>query len=138
MTEIISNPVLCEVDVIHPDHILHARASLIDGQKAADLANTFQALSDPTRVRIVSMLESQEMCVCDLAALLGMSQSAISHQLRTLRDLRLVRSRREGREIIYTLDDDHIRTLYRLALDHIEHQSKHNINTNLTNEDQGR
>ena len=88
---------------------------------AGDLAHTFQALADPTRVRLVSALSSTELCVSDLAAVLGMTQSAVSHQLRTLRDLRLVKSRRSGREIFYTLDDDHIRQLFQLGLSHIQH-----------------
>jgi DNA-binding transcriptional ArsR family regulator len=120
--EISSTPLHCEDNTIHPTQVLNAKDTLIDGLTATYLASTFQALSDPTRVRIISALENQELCVCDLAALLDMSQSAVSHQLRSLRDLRLVRSHRQGREIIYTLDDDHIRELYRLALNHIEHR----------------
>ena len=94
---------------------------LIDGLTATHLAHTFQALSDPTRVRLISALTEAELCVCDLAAVLGMSQSAISHQLRSLRDLRLVKSRRVGREIFYTLDDNHILELYELGMKHIQH-----------------
>jgi DNA-binding transcriptional ArsR family regulator len=88
---------------------------------AAGLAELFQALSDTTRVRIVSVLLDAELCVGDLADVMGMSQSAISHQLRTLRDLRLVRTRREGRQIFYTLDDEHVAALYRTGLDHLTH-----------------
>jgi ArsR family transcriptional regulator len=72
-------------------------------------------------VRIVSLLADAELCVCDLAVALGMSQSAVSHQLRTLRDLRLVRWRREGRQIYYALDDDHVADLFRRGLDHVAH-----------------
>jgi DNA-binding transcriptional ArsR family regulator len=78
-------------------------------------------LSDPTRVRIISLLADGELCVCDLSAALDMSQSAVSHQLRTLRDLRLVRWRRQGRQIFYTLDDDHVSDLFRRGLDHVAH-----------------
>jgi ArsR family transcriptional regulator len=85
------------------------------------LAETFKALSDPSRVRIVSLLASAELCVCDLAAALGMSQSAVSHQLRTLRDLRLVRWRRDGRQIFYALDDEHVAELFQMGLDHVLH-----------------
>ena len=108
--------------LIHPDQVQAARADLIDSPAAATLARTFQALADPTRVRLISALSNTELCVCDLAAILGMTQSAVSHQLRTLRDLRLVKSRRSGREIFYTLDDDHIRQLFQLGLDHIQHR----------------
>ena len=111
----------CEEDFIHEDQVKIAQEKLVDGLAATTLARTFQALSDPTRVRLISALNSTELCVCDLAAVLGMTQSAVSHQLRSLRDLRLVKSRREGREIFYTLDDDHIRELYELGLKHVQH-----------------
>jgi len=80
----------------------------MDEVTAVRLAETFKAISDPSRLRIVSLLVEAELCVHDLAAALGMSQSAVSHQLRSLRDLRLVRWRREGRQIFYTLDDEHV------------------------------
>jgi ArsR family transcriptional regulator, lead/cadmium/zinc/bismuth-responsive transcriptional repressor len=111
----------CEDNFIHEDQVLTAQEQLIDGLTSTHLARTFQALSDPTRVRLISALTRAELCVCDLAAVLGMSQSAVSHQLRTLRNLRLVKSRREGREIFYTLDDEHIRELFELGLQHIQH-----------------
>ena len=114
-------PLRCEESFIHEDQVLIAQEHLIDGRTSTHLAQTFQALSDPTRVRLISALTNTELCVCDLAAVLGMSQSAVSHQLRSLRDLRLVKSRRLGREIFYMLDDDHIRELYELGLKHILH-----------------
>jgi len=116
-----ANLLRCEESFIHEDQVLIAQEHLIDGLTSTHLARTFQALSDPTRVRLISALTHSELCVCDLAAVLGMSQSATSHQLRSLRDLRLVKSRRLGREIFYTLDDDHIRELYELGLKHIQH-----------------
>ena len=85
------------------------------------LAQIFKALSDPTRVRIISALSQNELCVHELAACLGMSQSATSHQLHTLREMRLVRSRKEGRHVYYTLDDEHIHDLFRQGLEHVEH-----------------
>ena len=85
------------------------------------LADLFSTLSDPTRLRIISVLLEGEMNVGDLAAQLGMTESAVSHQLRGLRHMRLVRSRKEGRQVYYALDDDHIARLYRLGLEHVEH-----------------
>ena len=111
----------CEESFIHEDQVRVAQEHLIDGLTSTHLARTYQALSDPTRVRLISALAHTELCVCDLAAVLGMSQSAVSHQLRSLRDLRLVNSHRAGREIFYTLDDDHIRELFELGLKHIQH-----------------
>lgn len=85
------------------------------------LADLFSALSDPTRLRIISVLLDSELNVGDIAAQLTMSESAVSHQLRGLRQLRLVRSRKNGRQVYYALDDDHVAKLYRLGLDHVEH-----------------
>ena len=111
----------CAETYMHQTRIQEALPHLLDEPTAMHLAETFKALSDPTRVRIVSLLAQAELCVCDLAAALGMSQSAVSHQLRTLRDLRLVRWHREGRQIFYILDDDHVADLFRRALDHVAH-----------------
>lgn len=111
----------CEETIIHEDAVRDAQRSLIDGATAARLAEIFGALSDPTRVRIISALNVHELCVCDLAALLGMTQSAISHQLRLLRTLRLVRNRKDGRIVYYSLDDEHIRDLFQRGVEHITH-----------------
>lgn len=101
--------------------VQEASAHLVDGLTATRMAEAFKALSDPTRVRIISALAHSELCVCDIAAALGMSQSAISHQLQTLRALRLVKNRREGRQMYYSLDDEHIHSLFKQGLDHALH-----------------
>ncbi len=111
----------CEETYIHEDTVRAAQNDLVDGLTATRLASTFGALADPTRVRLISALQVEELCVCDLAALLGMSQSAISHQLRILRNLSLVRTRKDGRIVYYALDDDHIRELYQRGLEHVLH-----------------
>jgi DNA-binding transcriptional ArsR family regulator len=111
----------CAETFLHEDEVEAVMDRLVDDATALRLAETFRALSDPTRVRIVSLLTEAELCVYDLAAALGMSQSAVSHQLRSLRDLRLVRWRREGRQIFYTLDDDHVADLFRRGLEHVAH-----------------
>lgn len=85
------------------------------------LAETFRVLGDPTRVRILDALGHSELCVCDLASLVGISESAVSHQLRLLRGMRLVRGRRAGRLVYYALDDHHIGELLRQALTHVQH-----------------
>jgi ArsR family transcriptional regulator, lead/cadmium/zinc/bismuth-responsive transcriptional repressor len=90
-------------------------------QTSTHLADLFSALSDPTRLRIISVLLDGEMNVGDIADRLSMSESAVSHQLRGLRQMRLVRSRKDGRQVFYALDDDHVAKLYRLGLDHVEH-----------------
>jgi ArsR family transcriptional regulator len=111
----------CAETYIHDERVQTTIAHLVDDATANHLAETFKALSDPTRVRIVSLLRRDELCVCDLAAALGMSQSAVSHQLRILRDLRLVRWRREGRLVFYKLDDDHVADLFQRGLEHVVH-----------------
>ncbi len=110
----------CDLVHIDPARVGKLRSLLVPGDAVAGLAETFSALGDPTRVRMLDALSHGELCVCDLAAVLGLSQSAVSHQLRLLRGLRLVRSRRDGRMMFYALDDRHIMTLFRQTLQHVE------------------
>jgi ArsR family transcriptional regulator len=96
------------------------RERLLDDESAAALAETFRVLGDPTRIRILDALQRSEVPVCDLAGVLGVTQSAVSHQLRLLRSMRLVRARREGRHIYYALDDEHIAKLFKQGLEHVQ------------------
>jgi len=111
----------CEVTFIDKERVRGLMPRIIDGLTATRLAAIFKALSDPTRLRIVSALSQAELCVCDLAASLGMSQSAISHQLQLLRALRLVKASKRGRMVYYSLDDDHIEGLFRHGMEHVSH-----------------
>lgn len=113
----------CEVFVADAARVAAVKAALVRSGSVALLAETFRALGDPTRVRILDALSHAELCVCDIATLLGLTQSAVSHQLRILRGLRLVRSRREGRMVFYALDDQHITGLFREGLRHVEEGS---------------
>lgn len=110
---------VCEILCIHTDLIDSVRKKLIPGELVQSLAELFKTLGDPTRVRIMDALEKAEFCVCDLAELLGLSQSATSHQLRVLRNNQLVKYRREGKMAYYSLDDNHVMALYREGLEHI-------------------
>jgi DNA-binding transcriptional ArsR family regulator len=83
------------------------------------LADTFRILGDPTRVRIVDALSEEELCVCDISERIGLSESAVSHQLRLMRTMRIVRGRREGRCVYYTLDDQHVLSLFQQGLRHV-------------------
>jgi ArsR family transcriptional regulator len=112
----------CTETIIDEHKVIQAQQTLLDGLNATYLADTFKALADPTRLRLISILVNGELCVCDLAATLGMTQSAVSHQLRLMRSLRLVKSRKEGRMVYYTLDDEHIRDLFQRGLEHIQHK----------------
>jgi len=99
-----------------------ARAARLSAAHAARLAETFKVLGDVTRVRIIDALSRRELCVCDIASRLEMSESAVSHQLRVLRALRLVRPRRAGRQVFYSLDDRHIIGLFRQARRHVQEE----------------
>jgi ArsR family transcriptional regulator, lead/cadmium/zinc/bismuth-responsive transcriptional repressor len=110
----------CDVFHIDPARVAHLRGVLIAEPSVEALAETFRVLGDPTRVRVLDALSHGELCVCDLATLLGLSESATSHQLRLLRTLRLVRARRAGRMVFYALDDRHIVTLFKQGLRHVE------------------
>ena len=109
----------CECRIIHDDKVMEARLRALDDGATDDLCQTFKALGDASRFKIMWALEHQEMCVCDLAALLGITESAVSHQLRLLRTLRLVKNRRDGTILYYRLADDHVSELVKIALEHI-------------------
>jgi len=109
----------CQVRVVHLARVAQARQEAVAPSEADRLALTFKTLGDPTRLKMVQALSGGEMCVCDLAAYLKVSESAVSHQLRRLKDLALVKARREGQVLYYSLDDDHVARLLQLGLDHI-------------------
>jgi DNA-binding transcriptional ArsR family regulator len=109
----------CDCNVIHEEVVAAVREKMPDEELLLDLADLFKVFGDSTRVRIICALLRAEMCVCDIAALLGMSKSAISHQLRTLRQTRLVKYRRAGKIVYYSLEDEHVGTIFDQALTHV-------------------
>jgi ArsR family transcriptional regulator len=119
MVAAISKPDVCDIYCVDEVAVNRVRSEMLGDTVALRLAEIFNALSDPTRVRIIYALLKAELCVCDLSALLGASQSAISHQLRILRNLRLVKFRREGKIVYYSLDDSHIERLVSDGLAHV-------------------
>ena len=114
----------CSYVHLDPNTVASLTARLLAPPSVAALAETFKVLGDGTRVRILDALSRTELCVCDLARLLGLSDSAVSHQLRLLRGMRLVRPRRDGKMIFYTLDDQHIVRLFAQGLEHVEERSR--------------
>jgi DNA-binding transcriptional ArsR family regulator len=112
---------LCEQVCEHPQTICLAKSELVSDEKAQLVAETFKILGDTTRIKILQTLAKREMCVCDIAAVVEMGQSAISHQLRLLRSSRLVKYRKEGKMAWYSLDDEHIAQLLDLGLKHVAH-----------------
>ncbi len=111
----------CEVQCVTPAVVTAVRRASLSHEEVARLAEVFKVLGEPTRVRIIHALAIAEMCVCDLADALGMTNSAVSHQLRVLRNLRLVRFRKDGKSVYYTLDDHHILNLFQEGLEHVRH-----------------
>lgn len=105
------------VDLIH---VRHLHQELISQEKSQRMAEFFSLLGDPNRLRILSALAIEELCVCDLAAVVKMTESAVSHQLRTLRSMRLVGYRRQGRNVFYYLKDSHVLNLYREVAEHLD------------------
>ena len=112
---------VCEVKCEHPETVCLAKAQLLSENTVQQMAETFKILGDGTRIKILHLLTKQEMCVCDIAGTLSIGQSAISHQLRVLRNARLVKFRKEGKEAWYSLDDDHVVGLMLQGLEHISH-----------------
>ena len=110
---------LCDVHLVHEDAVHDALQDQPDSEALTYLSDTFQVLANPTRLQIVQALAGRELCVCDLAAVVDSSQSAVSHHLRQLRQMRIVRYRKEGRMAYYRLDDEHIASLVRIGLDHV-------------------
>ena len=106
--------------VLHPEAIARAQEVLRPDEQYADLAETFRALGDPSRARILHALLAEELCVCDLAALAGLTESAVSQHLRVLRARRIVRPRKAGRVVYYRLEDACIRALLTIALTHLD------------------
>lgn len=104
---------------MHKEHVEAVLEELPDEEELIDLADFYKLFSDSTRVRILSALSSSELCVYDLALVVGMSQSAVSHQLRILKTGRLISSRREGRVVFYRLSDDHVRDILTEGLEHV-------------------
>ncbi len=112
---------LCKVRCVHTEDVAHARDTLAADDTYKDLAELFGALADPTRAKIVHTLMRQELCTCDLSAVVGITESGVSQHLRVLRALRLVKSRRAGKFVYYSIDDAHIALLVQVGLTHQGH-----------------
>lgn len=110
----------CEIQFVDEKKVKSVRKAMKSAAAVTALAETFKILGDPTRIKIAFALAREELCVCDIANLLGVSQSAVSHSLRTLRQMNLVKFRREGKTAYYALDDEHIKSLLDIGFRHIE------------------
>ena len=115
---------VCDCNVIHQDAVNMALKNQPDINELENLSELFKIIGDLTRTKILWILDRHEMCVCDIANVLNMTKSSISHQLAILRSAGIVNFRRDGREIYYRLDDEHITKLYEIGIEHIEHKLK--------------
>lgn len=111
---------ICQEKILHQENVQTALSHVPDADTLRSLTDIFKALSDPNRLKIVIALAKCELCVCDLAAIAGSSESAVSHQLRILRNLKIVRFRREGKVVFYRLDDNHVEALIGQSLEHVQ------------------
>lgn len=112
----------CETFQIHGDVIDAVRSHMPEDELLDSISDTFKVFGDKTRIKILYVLHASELCVCDIAQLLDMNQSAISHQLRVLKQAKLIKSRREGKSVFYSLDDSHVRTILSMGMEHAMEQ----------------
>lgn len=117
------NEYMCDCNIIHKEAVANVLNKLPSTTTFENLAKLFKLIGDSTRCRILFALDNEEMCVCDIANVLKMTKSAVSHQLRLLRQSQIVKTRKSGKEVYYTLDDEHIQKLFEIALEHINHQT---------------
>ncbi len=118
------NECTCDCNIIHENIVHETKQQMPSLSFLTKLANFFKLLGDPTRVQIICALDQHEMCVCDIANVLNMSKSSISHQLATLRKSGLIRFRKDGKAVYYMLDDEHIKQVFEIGFTHLEHKEK--------------
>ena len=116
------NEFICDCNIIHEDIVNRTLAKMPEQDVFNKLAEFFKIIGDTTRTKILFALDENEMCVCDIANVLGMSKSSISHQLGTLRRMGIVKCRRDGKEVYYMLDDEHVKQVFEVGIKHIEHK----------------
>lgn len=119
-----SDGLVCDCNIIHKEVVENAKKNKPDKENIEKLSELFKVIGDLTRLKILWTLDNNEMCVCDIANVLNMTKSSISHQLAILREKEIVKSRKSGKEVYYTLDDEHINKLYEIGIEHITHKMK--------------
>lgn len=110
---------MCDCEIIHGEKVDLAKKTMLDEEKLLVIADFYKALSDSTRVKIINVLEKNELCVCDISNILNMTKSAVSHQLKYLKEMNLIKSRKVGKEVWYTLADKHVKQVFDITLEHI-------------------
>ena len=117
---------ICDCDIVHKDVVDKVKREILDEITLLNIANFYKALSDSTRIRIINALDCNEMCVCDIAVLINMTKSAVSHQLKYLKSKDIIKSRKEGKVVFYSLADDHVKQLFEVSLEHIMEKENEN------------
>lgn len=115
---------MCDCNVIHENKVKESKKNMIKLRTIEDMSNFFKILGEPTRIKILNTLDNNEMCVCDIANVLNMTKSTISHQLNILRINNIVKYKKVGKEVYYTLDDEHVKKVFEIALSHIGHKGE--------------
>ena len=110
---------ICDVNIIHKEMVLDAVSRMPEEEEFDKLINFYKLIADSTRAKILFVLDQHEMCVCDIAVSLGMTKSAVSHQLKLLRENYIIKSRKEGKEVFYTLIDNHVSRVFEIAFEHV-------------------
>ncbi len=123
--------IVCDCSVIHGDSVAEVNKKMPKEEQLYELADFFKVLGDSTRVKIMWALDVKELCVCDLAVLLNMTKSAISHQLRALREARLVKFRKDGKVVYYSLADQHVKQVFEMGYQHIKEERVKNNEENI-------
>lgn len=113
---------MCDCNVIHENVVEDVKSKMLDNEFITEISTFFKILGDNTRVKILFALDHNEMCVCDIANVLNMTKSSISHQLSYLKNLNIVKSRKSGKEVYYSLDDEHVKEVFEVVISHIEHK----------------
>ena len=110
---------VCDCDVIHPDLVKTAKQSSMSSNNLIRISSFYKALADSTRIKIIDLLKDHELCVCDICSILNLTKSTVSHQLKYLREINLIKNRREGKEVWYSLADEHVKQVFEISLEHI-------------------
>ncbi len=114
------NELSCDCNHIHEDIVAKTRKAMTDDETICDIAEFFKVFADSTRIKILWALHESELCVCDIAVVLNMTKSAVSHQLKILRQANLVKNRKDGKIVYYSLSDDHVKKIFEMAVEHLE------------------
>lgn len=115
---------MCDCNIIHENKVKESKKNMLKLKTITDMSNFFKILGEPTRIKILNTLDNNEMCVCDIANVLNMTKSTISHQLNILRINNIVKYKKVGKEVYYTLDDEHVKEVFEIALSHIGHKGE--------------